>query len=117
MRVRRERVHQLARAVGGGSGASRGNAVSSVAETAASRLRNASPGSPYLNEIVSPCSVSFRRPAVARGGCARIAAQVGPPPRPVAAAAAVEDGQLDAALAGELGEPLLRAVDLPVAAR
>ena len=88
--------------------------MSSVAETAASRFRNASPERPYLNEIVSPCSVSFSRPSVARGGCAPIAAQVGPPPRPVLPAAPVEHGQLDAALAGQLGEPLLRAVDLPV---
>ena len=48
------------------------------------------------------------------GGCARIAACVGPPPRPGGAAAAVEDRQLDPALARQRRERLLRAVDLPL---
>ena len=53
-----------------------------VAASDASRLRYASPGSPYLNAIVSPCSVTFSRPGGSPCGCARIASYVGPPPRP-----------------------------------
>ena len=56
---------------------------------------------PYLKDTVSPCSVSLSRPGGCPGGCARIAAWVGPPPRPGAAAAAVEDRELDAALGRE----------------
>ena len=72
------------RAPGGGSApATSGNAETRVAASAASRLRYASPGRPYLKEIVSPCSVTLSRPDGWPGGCARIAAYVGPPPRPV----------------------------------
>ena len=67
---------------GGARPTASGNIVSSVAATAASRFRSAIPGRPYLKEIVSPCSVSCRRPATAPGGCASTAAYVGPPPRP-----------------------------------
>ena len=76
-----------------------GTPTSSVAASAGSRLRRASPGRPYLNAIVSPCSVMRRRP----GGCARRLGQDRRVGRPAAAAgraaAAVEDRQLDVALA------------------
>ena len=64
--ARRERVEELARPVGGSAPATAGNAERSVAASAASRFRYARPGSPYLKEIVSPCSVTFSRPGRTR---------------------------------------------------
>ena len=78
----RETASIVSRAPSGASAIRSGTAVRSVAATAASRFRRARPGRPYLNAIVSPCSVTLRRPSTACGGCARIAAYVGPPPRP-----------------------------------
>jgi len=53
-----------------------------VADSASSRLRRASDGMPYLSEMTSPCSVILISPSRVRNGWARIAAPVGPPPRP-----------------------------------
>ena len=72
----------VSRAPSGASPIRSGTAVRSVAATAASRFRRANPGRPYLKAIVSPCSVTLSRPSTACGGWARIAAYVGPPPRP-----------------------------------
>ena len=86
----------------------------SVAATAASRFRRARPGRPYLNAIVSPCSVTLSRPSTA---CGRLGEDRGvrrAASAPRTPAATVEDGQLDAALAREPREPLLRAEDLPL---
>ncbi len=65
----------------GGSGGGVSDA-SSTAVVYSSRLRTARPGSPNFAWIISPCSVTRRRPATLPGGCARMAWWVGPPPRP-----------------------------------
>ena len=91
-----------------------GNAASSVAASADSRLRCASPGSPYLNAIVSPCSVTFSRPGGSPCGCARIAAYVGPPPRPALPPRPWKTVSSDAAPPRDVGERDERAADLPL---
>ncbi len=46
------------------------------------RFCSAMSGRPNLKRIISPCSVTRKRPATEPGGCDRIAAWAGPPPRP-----------------------------------
>ena len=103
-----------ARRPAGSDPATSGNADRSVAASAASRLRYARPGRPYLNEIVSPCSVSLRRPGGWPAGWARIAACVGPPPRPVLPPRPWKIVSSIPRSRRERGERLLRAVDLPL---
>ena len=94
--------------------ATSGNDASSVAASACSRLRRARPGRPYLNAIVSPCSVMRRRAGAVRRGLGedravrRAAAAAG------AAAAAVEDRQLDRVLGRDVAEPDEPLVDRPL---
>ena len=105
----------VSRAPLGASGRTRsGNAVSSVAASAASRFRRRDPGRPYLKAIVSPCSVSLSRPSTACGGCARIAAYVGPPPRPALPPRPWKIVSSTPRSRREPRELLLRAVDLPL---
>ena len=99
---------------GGSTPLGLGAATSSVAASAASRFRYASPGRPYLNAIVSPCSVSFRRPGGSPCGCARIASYVGPPPRPALPPRPWKTVRLDAAPPRDVGERDERAADLPL---
>ena len=118
----RRRVASARRAASSSSSAPAGGSTSvrprrrdgSVAASAASRFRYASPGRPYLNAIVSPCSVSFRRPGGSPCGCARIASYVGPPPRPALPPRPWKTVRLDAAPARDLGERDERAADLPL---
>ncbi len=56
--------------------------ASSVAAAMASRFAAALSGVPYLAAITSPCSVMRRRPCTVPAGCAQMAANAGPPPRP-----------------------------------
>ncbi len=72
------------------------------------------PGSPYLNEIVSPCSVSFSRPGGWPGAWPRIAAWVGPPPRPALPPRPWKIVSSIPASRGDLGESLLGPVDRPL---
>ena len=82
--------------------------------SAASRLRRARPSNPYLNETVSPCSVSFMRPGGCAAGCEAIAAWVGPPPRPALPPRPWKIVSADPMAACHLGELLLRAIDRPL---
>ena len=105
----------LARAVGRASArVTSGNAESSVAASAPRGCGTRAPGRPYLNEIVSPCSVSLRRPGGCPAGWARMAAWVGPPPRPALPPRPWKIVSSIPPLGRERGERLLRAEDLPL---
>ena len=91
-----------------------GYVASSVPASAASRLRWASPSRLYLNDIVSPCSVTFSRPGGKPAGCEAIAACVGPPPRPALPPRPWKIVSSTPRSRGDGGELLLRAVDRPL---
>ena len=91
--------------------------ASSVAARVSSRFSRASAGSEYLSEMTSPCSVTLISPSSVPHGWARIASCVGPPPRPIGAAAAVEEPQPHAVAHRDVTQLALGPVDLPLGGR
>ncbi|MGX1301481.1 hypothetical protein RKD35_002969 [Streptomyces albogriseolus] len=86
-----------------------------VAATVSSRFSRARDGMRYLSEMTSPCSVTLISPSRGAPGLGEDRVVGGAAAAADGAAAAVEEAQPDAVAVGDVAQPALGAVDLPLA--